>query len=185
MSWWHIKQAARTIHSGGIVAYPTEGVFGLGCDPWDIDAVFRILELKQRAPERGLIIIASHIDQVRPFVAPLSQALERKVKRTWPGPVTWLLPIGEDTPWWLCGAHYTLAVRVTAHPVAAALCETAGQALVSTSANISARRPARTARDVRRIFGSRIDYVLNAPVGGRKGPTEIRDAVTGAAVRAT
>ena len=106
------------------------------------------------------------------------------MRRSWPGPVTWLLPARPETPQWLCGAHESIAVRVTAHPLAAALCRAADGALVSTSANLSGRPAARTALQVQRIFGDSLDYVLHGDVGGRETPSDIKDALSGAVIRA-
>jgi len=184
MNRWHIQQAVRAIHGGGIVAYPTEAVYGLGCDPLDPDAVMRLLALKRRPAEKGLILIAASLDQLQPYLAPLTPALKRKLATTWPGPVTWLLPVRPEAPWWLTGDHDTLAVRVTDHPLAAALCRAAGTPLVSTSANPAGRRPARDPLAVQRLFGDRIDCLLHGAVGGRARPSEIRDARTGKVVRA-
>jgi len=179
----HLRLAARAVHRGGIIAYPTEGVFGLGCDPLDPDAVFRLLELKHRAVEKGLILIAGRFAQISTYLEPLSAPQRRKVLAAWPGPVTWLLPARPETPWWLTGDHDTLAVRVTAHPLAAALCEAVGGPLVSTSANPTGRRPARTPLQVQRMFGSGVDFILHGATGGRHGPSEIR-RLDGAVVRA-
>src|SRR3569833_371797 len=144
MSEWHIKRAAVLLHAGAVVAYPTEAVWGLGCDPLDGEAVSRLLAIKRRPMHKGLILIAAGFQHVLPFVAPLNAALEEKVLATWPGPVTWLLPARPETPYWLRGAHTNIAVRVTAHPVAAALCRRFGGARVSTSANRAGRSPARS-----------------------------------------
>lgn len=179
-----LRRAARCIAAGGILAYPTEAVFGLGCDPWNRDAVERLLAIKRRPMHKGLILIAADFDQLVPFVEPLDQERMRAVLASWPGPVTWLLPAREETPLWLRGSHATLAVRVTAHPLAAALCASARSALVSTSANISSRAPARTPLQVRRIFGSRVDQVLAGPCGPRTRPSTIRDGRTGKVIRA-
>jgi len=183
LSPWQLRQAVRALRLGGVIAYPTEAVFGLGCDPLDAEAVLRLLELKQRPMDKGLILIASSIEQLEPYLLPLDAALEAKVRAEWPGPVTWLLPCREETPVWLRGKHHTLAVRVTDHPVAAALCAAFGGAIVSTSANISARPPARNALTVQRVFGEAIDHIVHAPLGGRNKPTEIRDASSGRIVR--
>ena len=185
MSTWHLKQAARVIHAGGIVAYPTEAVFGLGCNPFDAQAVLHLLDLKQRTVDKGVILIAAHMDQLTPFIRPLKKKIQEKTQATWPGPVTWLLPALPGTPYWLCGNHESIAVRVTDHPVASALCNAAGMALVSTSANISGHPPARSALDVRRIFQTRVDYVLNGATGGRKKPTEIRNAINNRVIRSS
>jgi L-threonylcarbamoyladenylate synthase len=133
---------------------------------------------------KGLILIASDFAQLQPFLQPLDEYVVERVFSTWPGPVTWLWPVRPDCPRWLTGSHDTLAVRVTAHPIASAVCREAGRALVSTSANRSRHPPARTALAVRRAFGESLDGILPGSVGELANPTEIRDAVTGQAVRA-
>ena len=180
---WQLRRARTVIHGGGVLAYPTEAVFGLGCDPLNPAAVRRVLALKGRAPAKGLILIAADFSQLAPFLQPIGRALQARVGATWPGPVTWLLPARPWVPGLLRGAHDCLAVRVTAHPAARALCLAAGGALVSTSANPAGRAPARTALAVRRWFGAEVDYVLAGRCGGRARPTEIRDGRSGRVVR--
>jgi L-threonylcarbamoyladenylate synthase len=180
---WHIKRAAAILHQGGIVAYPTEGVWGLGCDPRNAEAVLRLLALKRRPWEKGLILIAASYEQLAPFIAP-TPAMLKRVRATWPGPVTWLLPARDSTPPWLRGAHCTLAARVTAHPRAAALCRRFGGALVSTSANLSGRRAATRRLQVQRYFGTDLDYIVPGPLGAHRSATEIREAYSGTVVRA-
>ncbi len=178
-----LQRAAQTLRAGGIVAYPTEAVYGLGCDPWNETAMRRLLTLKQRPAEMGVILIASRIEQLEPFITPLDEATLTKLQATWPGPVTWIVPARAETPAWLRGAHTTIAVRVTAHPIAAALCEAAQSALVSTSANRTGEPPARDADAVRHVFGDTVDYILSGEVGGLDRPTEIRDVRTGEVIR--
>ncbi len=180
---WQLAQAALRVKAGGIIAYPTEAVYGLGCDPRDDAAVLRLLALKQRPLSKGLILIAARFEDLQPYIATLSAETRSKVCRTWPGPVTWLLPARPEVPYWLRGSHAALAVRVTAHPLAAALCRACGGVLVSTSANISDRPPARNALAVRRYFGVDIDYVLSGALGGLDRPTPIIDARSGRLVR--
>ncbi len=181
---WHVKQAAHTIREGGLVAYPTEAVFGLGCDPQFGPAVLRLLALKHRPVDKGVILIAAEESQLQAYLGRITKDMRSRMDATWPGPVTWLAPARSEVPQWLRGAHDTIAVRVTAHPPAAELCRCAGQAIVSTSANVSGRPPARSALQVRRLFGESIDYLLPGRVGGLAGPTEIRDLRTGEIVRA-
>lgn len=171
------------LRAGGIVAYPTEAVYGLGCDPWNAEAVMRVLDLKRRGAEKGVILIAAAFPQLRPFVEELDEGLRQRVEARWPGPTTWLLPARKHVPFWLTGGRKTLAVRVTAHPQAAKLCQVYGGALVSTSANVAGRAPARSALGVRRRFGESVDYVLVGSVGGDLRPTEIRDARSGQVIR--
>lgn len=174
-----LRHAAHVIRSGGIVAYATEYCFGLGCDPFNERAVSRLLRIKRRPPDKGLIVLAAHPDQLEPFVAELPAA----VRQSWPGPHTWLVPPRPQVPRWITGAHPRVAVRVTAHRQAAALCAQCGMAIVSTSANRAGERPARSFRDTVRRLGKEVDYVLPGRVGTLAAPTPIRDAFTGEIVR--
>lgn len=180
---YRLEKAGRIVHAGGVIAYPTEAVYGLGCDPWNADAVARILEIKGRSAEKGLILIATVLEQLLPFVAPLPIELHDKVMATWPGPVTWVMPVRPTTPDWLTGGRDTIAVRVTDHPIASNLCRASGTALVSTSLNRAGAEPLRCAADVRFRFGSQLDWVVSGAVGGLARPTTIMDARTGKTLR--
>ncbi len=182
MDFWHLRQASRVLGHGGIVAYPTEAVYGLGCDPRSQHAVVRLRKLKQRPAEKGFILIAAELSQLDPFIEFPSREVYKRVTETWPGPVTWVLPAHPGAPPWLRSPDSTLAVRVTAHPVAAALCRAAG-CLISTSANPSGGRPARSAAVVRAYFADGVDYIVPGVVGRESKPTEIRDALTGSIIR--
>jgi L-threonylcarbamoyladenylate synthase len=177
--------AARHVLAGGVIAYPTEAVFGLGCLPLHRDAVERLLAIKRRSCRKGLLLIAAELEQLEPFVVlPSDSRRRRAILATWPGPTTWVLEARPGVPRWISGGRHTVGVRVTAHPLARALCERAGQALVSTSANVSDRRPLTTALQVRRTLGQAVDYVLAGPVGGLGKPTQIKDGRTGRVLRA-
>ena len=182
MTPWHIREAIRQIAGGGVIAYPTDTVYGLGCDPLNAAAMLHLLALKQRGIEQGVILIASRWRQLRPFLLPLKPGTRKRVKKDRGRPVTWLLPARPDVPAWLCGRHDTLAVRVTRHPVVAALCDAWDGPLVSTSANRHGRPPATSTLEVYRAFGDNLDYVLGGPVGTGK-PSEIRDGLTGKVLR--
>lgn len=179
-----LDSAVRALRAGGVIAYPTEAVFGLGCDPRDAAALERILALKGRPTSLGLILIASEFSQLAPLLAPLPPELEARASATWPGPVTWIWPCAAGLPPALTGGRDTLAVRVTAHPGAAALCHAFGGAIVSTSANRHGEPPARDAAAVLAAFGDALDAVVDGPCGGLARPTEIRDVRTGAVLRA-
>lgn len=183
MGQWHIEQAARVADAGGIIAYPTEAVYGLGCNPLDATAVLRLLMLKQRKLEHGLILVAADKAQLNDFVEFPGDNGGDQIDRSWPGPVTWLLPAQDWVPYWLTGAHDTLAVRVSNHPLVQALCNSFGGPLVSTSANRHGHPPARSALQVRRLFRQGIDYILTGETGTLENPTEIRHALTGEVVR--
>lgn len=178
-----IGAAADAIRAGGVVAYPTEAVYGLGCDPLNRAACERILALKGRDPGAGFILISAHLHQLTPYIGELDGAVAARVLPTWPGPATWLVPGGAAPPW-IRGRHPRVAVRVTAHPVAAALCNAFGGALVSTSANLSGEPPARTAAAVRAAFGDSVDAIVDGDCGDLAAPTPIHDAVTGETIRA-
>ena len=180
---WQLRRAVRALDSGGLIACPTEAVYGLGCDPLDADAVLQLLELKQRPMHKGLILIAADFDQLEPWLAPLPAARRRAVLASWPGPHTWIWPVSQTVPVWLRGAHASLAVRVTAHPLARALCAAFGGPLVSTSANPAGQPPARNPLRVRQYFPGGIDCILHGPCAGASGPTRIRDALTGTVLR--
>jgi len=181
--FWKIKQAATVVLGGGIIAYPTETIFGLGCDPFNHHAVLRLLQIKRRQWHKGLILVAANLDQLLPFVVIPSDAIQRKISATRPNPTTWILPAAPATPALVTGAHHTLAIRVSSHPVVQALCREINQPLVSTSANRASLTPARSALAVRRIFGQDVDYILHGQVNPAAKPSEIRDAVSDRVIR--
>ena len=178
-----VADGVEALQQGEVIAYPTEAVFGLGCDPWNADAVIALLDLKRRSIEKGFILVASSFDQVEPLLEPLSEKAQASILPTWPGPVTWLCPARSDVPRCLTGNHQTLAVRVSAHPVVKALCEVYEGPIVSTSANISNHPPARSANDVAIQFHKQVDVIVEGKCGDSDSPTVIRDAVTGEYIR--
>jgi L-threonylcarbamoyladenylate synthase len=178
-----IRQAAQVLHAGGVLAYPTEGVWGLGCDPWNLDAVCRLLALKQRSWRKGLILVAAGEDQLQALLKPLEQQQLRSLKESWPGPVTWLVPNNRVFPSWVTGDSSKVAVRVSAHPTVTALCREFGGPLISTSANPEGMLPAITALKVRAYFGSRLGYILPGEVTRPGFASEIRDLSTGRVLR--
>ncbi len=180
---WHLRQAARYFWLGGLIAYPTEAVYGLGCNPLDGDAVQHLLKLKQRPIEKGLILIASDFNQLRPFVIEPAAEIMLPVLASWPGPATWLLPAAPELPRWLTGRHNSIAVRVTAHPLAAKLCHACKSPLISTSANLSGQQPVRNTLALHNQLNGQVDFILNGKVGRLKQPTPIRDAMSGAFIR--
>lgn len=179
-----LQKAVDVLHTGGVIAYPTEAVWGLGCDPFDALAVDKILRLKQRPMEKGLIVVAANMQQIAPLLDELS-ADERKVlASSWPGPNTWLLPDPHQYfPAWIRGSFSTVAVRVSAHPLMNKLCLAYGGPIVSTSANPAALPPARSRLRVLRWFGRNVDYVLPGQLGGRSTPSAIRDLRSGQVFR--
>lgn len=178
-----LDRAVRVLRAGGVIAYATEGVWGLGCDPFNKSAVRRVLDLKQRSEAKGLIMIAATVQQVDAWLTGLDAMQRAAVLATWPGPYTWIVPV-PDAPLWLSGEHKSLAVRVSAHAGVQQLCRAWGGALVSTSANRSSQPALMSAEAVRQEFGDELDFILPGELGGDARPSEIRDAVSGVVLRA-
>ena len=180
-----LAETVQALQRGGVVAYPTEAVWGLGCDPRDEAATLRLLGLKQREVEKGLILIAADEAQLGPFIdmAALEPAQRDAVCASWPGPHTWIVPSAPGAPAWVTGTHAGIAVRVSAHPAVVALCAAFGGALVSTSANRAGEPAAHAIEQLDPRIVDGVDAVLEGETGGLDRPTEIRDARTGVALR--
>lgn len=171
------------LNRGGVIAYPTEAVFGLGCDPFNEIAVRHILKLKHRSITKGLIVIASAWEQISELTKPIPDNLLNFAKKTWPGPVTWVFPASPKAPYWLTGEHTSIALRITNHPTAKSICDAYKNPIVSTSANIEGNKPATTAKEVLEYFPNEIDFMIDENVGALCKPTIIRDALTGKILR--
>lgn len=179
-----VQQLAHCLWQGGVIAYPTEAVWGLGCDPQDQQAVERILALKQRSVSKGVILVAASMEQVAEYLQDLTPAQWETVRASWPGPNTWLIPDPHGrVPAWVRGRFNSVAIRVSAHPMVQALCQAFGGPIVSTSANPQGKTPARQGWQVRRYFGDQLDALAPGQVGRSAKPSQIRDLVTGALIR--
>ncbi len=183
MNKLHINNAAEVLHLGGVIAYPTESVYGLGCDPQNDSAVIKLLKIKKRSLKRGLILIAENIEQLSPYIGKLDKDQLAKVNNTWPGPTTWLLPPGEQSTILLRGTHTLQAMRVSNHPMVKKLCDAFGGAIVSTSANITRHPSAKTKIHVHQQLGKKLDYILAGDVGGLQKPCEIRSVLDDSIIR--
>lgn len=178
-----LSRARAVLAADGVLAYPTESCFGLGCDPRRPAAIKRIFSLKRRSRSKGLILIASEIKQIAPFVLPSALQDLDSLRRFWPGPFTLLLPASRVAHPWLRGRHQQIAVRITNHPWAAGLCQAMGTALVSTSANLSGKISLKTATQCRKVFGSHA-LVMPGSIGFARRPSTIVDIASGKIVRA-
>lgn len=180
-----IAAAARILQRGGVIAYPTEAVWGLGCDPFNETAVLRLLALKQRAVDKGLILIAGTLEQFDGLLDWSALPCDRSeaVYASWPGPHTWIVPVRDRVPPWITGAHDGVAVRISAHPVVVALCAAFAGPLVSTSANPSGMASPRTLDALDPPLRAQLDGVVAGDVGDLTQPTSIRDARTGRVLR--
>jgi L-threonylcarbamoyladenylate synthase len=181
-----VEQAARALHHGGVIAYPTEAVWGLGCDPFDEAAVLRLLALKQRDVGKGLILIAARAQQFEGLLDWTALPADRAeaVQASWPGPNTWIVPATGRVPRWITGVHDGVAARVSAHPEVIALCEAFGGVLVSTSANPAGAPPPRDPAEFDPGLFAQLDGVVAGHTGTLAAPTAIRDARDGRVLRA-
>jgi L-threonylcarbamoyladenylate synthase len=179
-----VRQGAQCLLDGGVIAYPTEAVYGLGCDPDNESAVRKILELKSRPASAGLILVADRLERFAPYIKAVSPELKERALSAWPGPVTWLFPRAAGVPDWLAGTHDTVALRISAHAGCRALCDAFGGPIVSTSANPSTQEPARSAARVESYFPGQLCGIVEGELGGSDLPSEIRDLATGRVIRA-
>ena len=181
----NFEQVLLALNNGEVIAYPTEGVFGVGCDPDNPEAIKKLLELKQRPVEKGLILIAASYQQLLPYIdeSQLTQDQLRKVHQTWPGAVTWIMPCSDKVSSLVCGQFDSIAVRVTDHPLVQKMCNDFGKPLTSTSANLTGKPPCLTSQEVERQLGGHLAAILVGETGGRDRPSEIRDAKTSKVLR--
>lgn len=176
------NRAADVMLRGGVIAYPTEGVFGLGCLPDDDDAVLRLLKIKRRLPSKGLILICSHSSQLAAWAElPKDMGVPKPDPKH---PITWTVPPGAKVTALVRGNSSNVAIRVTTNPVARAICDAIDSPVVSSSANVSGQPIARNRYILRRQFGSLVDYIVPGDCGPAVGPSEIRNLLTGRVLRA-
>jgi len=181
-----VAQAVSLLQEGEVLAYPTEAVYGLGCLPRLKESVYRILSLKKRPVEKGLILVAATMEQLKPLLD-LRQIKEKRladILKTWPGPYTWVFPATEQVPHWITGSHHSVAVRLSAHPVVQALCLGLGSPIVSTSANVATEPPLGDLELLRQVFSGKISGVVAGDLGGLGQPTSVQDAITNRILRA-
>ncbi|PJG82468.1 Sua5/YciO/YrdC/YwlC family protein [Caviibacterium pharyngocola] len=175
----NLQQLVAQLQQQQVIAYPTEAVFGLGCDPRSESAVRKLLDLKQRPIEKGLILVAPDLTYLRPFIdaEKLNDAQWQRLNAEYARPTTWVVPAHPDTPRFLTGRFDSIAIRLCRHEAVKMLCEQSGLALTSTSANLSGQPPCRSAQEVRSQFGEHFP-VLDMAVGNAVNPSEIRDLLT-------
>ncbi|WP_044408761.1 L-threonylcarbamoyladenylate synthase [Thiomicrospira microaerophila] len=174
-----IAQAILKLQLGEVIAYPTEAVFGLGCHPFNQQAVEQILRLKQRSVEKGLILVAADPNALSNLTQLYHQAWSEKVLNSWKNPaqaITWVLPKTAACPNWISGEHDSVAVRVSHHPIVKSLCEASEQGvLVSTSANPAGLAPALNCQQIKHYFADQV-WCLAGALGGLSQPSQIWDA---------
>ena len=183
---WKIFLGVKWIKSGRVIAYPTESVYGLGCDPNNLAAVSQILKIKQRSYKKGLILVASDVQQIIPYLDNPSPQILKRISAASNQVVTWLIPANKKLSTLLTGEHgkvKKIAIRISKHPIIYSLCQQLGHPIVSTSANISGKSMTWSARGVKYHFKNKIQYILNAQSGTQTKPSEIRDILTNQQIR--
>ena len=184
-----ISQAVNSLRNGKIIAYPTEAVWGLGCDPYNDNALKRLILLKERDPRKGLILVASRLEHCKDLLAGLPSEYLKKLEHstgkiiTSDRATTWLIPANNNVPFNIRGGHNNFALRISKHPTIVALCEALELPIVSTSANPSGKRPAISLDEARSFFGEAISDYIIGELGRQKAPSEIRDLITNEVVR--
>lgn len=174
-------EARALLKQGKIVAYPTEAVYGLGCDPFNAYAVEKLLVLKSRPVSKGLILLIAEWSQLEPLINNIPEYLLEGVRATWPGPVTWVFPKAATIPNWISGDHPSIAIRMSEHPVARQLC--IDGPVVSTSANLSGCEPARDVAEVCAQFPHGVDALMSGNLGSASQPSSIYDVLSGKRLR--
>ena len=176
-----IKHAAEILLGGGVIAYPNEGVFGLGCMPDDLAAIARILDIKRRDPIKGLILIASSPEQLRGWAA--NEDIDRLPAPDPRQPVTWIVRPGPRTSTLLRGINPGIAVRISTNPIACAICDAVQSPITSTSANFSGRPIIRNKIQLRHRFGPLVDLIVPGDCGPATGPSIIKSLDDGRILR--
>lgn len=182
----NITDLVKKLYQDQVIIYPTESVFGLGCNPDSKIATYTLLNIKNRSWKKGLILIAANYTQLRKYIddSYLNDYQKSFIFSTWPGPITWVFPARLNTPYWLTGQYSSIAVRISQFKPVQRLCLSFGKPLVSTSANLTGYPPVRTVTEVYNQFGSYHDIsMMNENILGLPRPSEIRDALTGKIIR--
>ncbi len=176
-----IQQATTVIQNGGVISYPTESVFGLGCDPLSEKAVYKILGLKKRSVDKGLIIIAASLEQLLPYIE-ISETNKQKLLNN-QSAITWLVKKSNLTPSWLSGQHKKIAIRVSTHPLVINLCNELKHPIISTSANPAGASPALSSEQSQIYFSNQVDLYLDSSSSMSKQATQIKDIETDLIIR--
>ena len=153
-----IRHAAHIIRLGGVIAYPTDTIYGLGCDPYNQQAVELINTIKQRPLDKQFILLASDIGQIRPLLQ-IDDNQEKMIEQN-TEPTSWVVTANQRAPAWLVDENNTITIRVSKHANIERLCSALGHAIISTSANVSGKRPARNTLELHKYFHGCVDKIL-------------------------
>lgn len=177
-----LKKIQLHLKKGGVIAYPTESCYGFGCDPFNIKAIQKIINIKHRSSAKGLIVIAGKISELNHLIQPISTNDKQELSQYWPGPYSIILPTTSHTPKMLTGTHNSLAVRITKHQQVRTITRHLNYAIVSTSANKSGKQSIKTYRECVQQFGSLV-MVIKGLTSFAKKPSTIINWQTKQVVR--
>ena len=182
MSPWALNRLIRAVSNGAVFGYPTDTIWGFGCHPMLAESVARILTIKNRSPEKGLILLSSRLEYCAPYLDASPQQLET-IRLPCAQPTSWLVPTSDYCPGWICGNFPTVAIRITDHPLLRIICDGLQAPIVSTSANRAGRVPVRNALQMRKQFAAELDFIVTGFSAGSGRPSEIKSLVSGTTVR--
>ena len=170
-----LLEAAKWIRNGGLVALPTDTLYGLAADPFRSDAVARVFTVKGRSAATALPLIAADADQIAARLGPLSAAAERLAAKFWPGPLTLLVPAPVALAREVTAGTGRVGVRVPAHDIARAICRAADRPITATSANRSGQPATADPEEVERTLGEDVDLLIDAGPTRGGAPSTIVD----------
>ena len=184
MSPWAIKRLSKAVEKAAVIAYPTDTIWGFGCHPLCASAAIRIMNIKQRGLEKGLILLSPELDYCKPYISDdLSSQQIELLQESSSHPVTWLVPASPSCPVWLTGQHATIAIRLTSHPFIVSLCSAMQAPIVSTSANRHGKPSVRNAQQARRQFANELDHIITGFNTGTGSASEIKSLRSGLVFR--
>lgn len=180
-----IQKAIQVLNQGGVIICPTEGIYGFSCIANNIDAVKRIIEIKKRDDNKGLILVSDSIEKVKKLIdiEKIPKESLDLMHKLWPGHHTFVVPCNSNINALLTGNRHTIAIRISSFDVLSSLCKDLTYPIVSTSANISGQDPISTLDMLEKEFGHVVDYILKKNCQGLKKSSTIHDALTGQILR--
>ena len=174
--------AVEYIKKGEIIAYPTEAVYGIGCDPWNQKSVEKIYKIKKRVSNKPFILVASDINHLNNLIN--IGSLTDDVLSSWPGHVTWLIPALSEAPQWLIdGSTGLIAIRISNHKIIKQICSIFGKPIISTSANMSSEKPFISKEDMTKNFSSSVPLLVEGEIGSYPNTSIIKNMLTGEKIR--
>jgi tRNA threonylcarbamoyl adenosine modification protein (Sua5/YciO/YrdC/YwlC family) len=158
-----IEKAAEVLKAGGVIAYPTDTIYGLGCDLYNKKAIQRIYQIKRRDPKKPFSFICSDLKHISEY-AQVTNLAYRIMKRYLPGPYTFILPGTKLVPRIMLTKRKTVGIRVPDHPICLALVKALGNPIISTSANLSGEEALTDPREIEETLGSQIDLIIDGGI---------------------